>query len=146
MLRMTCGVAAVAGHAGRVRCKYPAPLMEAEVAQRAIVTLEDDLGGGPADETVHFAFGGAEYEIDFTAKNTKACRKKAGAVHRARPQGRATSVPAAGPPCRPPAGPRARGFRARVPRLSMRMRFTIISSPLAVRARSSGLPVVNADP
>jgi hypothetical protein len=32
-----------------------------------------------------------------------------------------------------------------VPRLSMRMRFTVIFSPLAVRARSSGLPVVNAD-
>jgi hypothetical protein len=49
--------------------------MEVEVAQRVIVTLEDDLGGGPADETVHFAFGGAEYEIDLTAKNAKTFRK-----------------------------------------------------------------------
>ena len=58
MLRMTCGVAAVAGHAVQVRCQYPGTVVEVEVAQRVIVTLEDDLGGGPADETVHFAFGG----------------------------------------------------------------------------------------
>ena len=25
---------------------------------------EDDLDGGPADETVRFGLGGAEYEID----------------------------------------------------------------------------------
>ena len=73
---MTCGVAAVAGHAEPVRCKYPGAVMEVEVAQRVIITLEDDLGGGPADETVRFAFGGAEYEIDLNRKNAKAFRKQ----------------------------------------------------------------------
>jgi hypothetical protein len=50
--------------------------MEAEVAQRVTITVEDDLGGGPADETVRFAFGGTEYEIDLSAKNATAFRKK----------------------------------------------------------------------
>ena len=46
------------------------------MAQRVTVTLEDDLDGGPADETVRFAFGGAEYEIDLSTKNAAAFRKK----------------------------------------------------------------------
>jgi hypothetical protein len=50
--------------------------MEVEVAQRVTVTLEDDPGGGPADETVRFTFGGTEYEIDLSAKNATAFRKK----------------------------------------------------------------------
>ena len=62
------------------------------MAQRVIVTLEDDLGGGPADETVHFAFGGAEYEIDLTAKNAKTFRKKlAPFIEHARKAGRSPS-------------------------------------------------------
>jgi hypothetical protein len=46
------------------------------MAQRVTVALEDDLDGGPADETVRFAFGGAEYEIDLSKKNATAFRKK----------------------------------------------------------------------
>jgi hypothetical protein len=46
------------------------------VVQRVTVTLEDDLGGGPADETIRFAFGGAEYEIDLSTKNATAFRTK----------------------------------------------------------------------
>ena len=46
------------------------------MAQRVTITVEDDLGGGPADETVRFAFGGAEYEIDLSTKNATAFRKK----------------------------------------------------------------------
>ena len=89
---MTCGVAAVAGHAVQVRCQYPGTVVEVEVAQRVIVTLEDDLGGGPADETVHFAFGGAEYEIDLTAKNAKTFRTKlAPFIEHARKAGRSPS-------------------------------------------------------
>jgi hypothetical protein len=66
--------------------------MEVEVAQRVTITLEDDLGGGPADETVRFAFGGAEYEIDLTAKNAKAFRKKlAPFIEHARKAGRSQS-------------------------------------------------------
>jgi hypothetical protein len=68
---------------------------EDEVAQRVTVTLEDDLSGGPADETVRFAVGGAEYEIDLSKKNATAFRRqlspfidharKTGRVQRRRP-------------------------------------------------------------
>ncbi len=46
------------------------------MAQKVTVALEDDLDGGPADQTVRFAFGGAEYEIDLSTKNATAFRKK----------------------------------------------------------------------
>jgi hypothetical protein len=36
------------------------------------LTLEGDLDGGPADGTVRFAFGGAEYEIDLSTRNATA--------------------------------------------------------------------------
>ena len=39
------------------------------MAQRVTVELEDDLDGGPADETVRFGFGGTDYEIDLSKKN-----------------------------------------------------------------------------
>jgi hypothetical protein len=43
--------------------------MEVEMATRTIVTLEDDLEGGPAKETLQFRLGNAEYEIDLNVKN-----------------------------------------------------------------------------
>ena len=46
------------------------------MAQKVTVALEDDLTGGPADETVRFAFEGTEYEIDLNAKNAAALRKQ----------------------------------------------------------------------
>ena len=46
------------------------------MATKITVALEDDLDGGPADETVRFAFGGAEYEIDLSKKNARAFRKQ----------------------------------------------------------------------
>jgi hypothetical protein len=46
------------------------------VAQKVSVALEDDLDGGPADETVRFGFGGADYEIDLSSKNARAFRKQ----------------------------------------------------------------------
>ncbi len=46
------------------------------MAQRIAVALEDDLDGGPADETVRFVFGGAEYEIDLSNKNATAFREQ----------------------------------------------------------------------
>jgi hypothetical protein len=46
------------------------------MAQRVTVALEDDLDGGPADETVRFGFGGAEYEIDLGNKNARAFRNQ----------------------------------------------------------------------
>jgi hypothetical protein len=68
--------------------------MEVEMATRITVALEDDLDGGPADETVRFGLGGSGYEIDLNKKNAKAFRKqlapfveharKAGSSHRRR--------------------------------------------------------------
>jgi hypothetical protein len=46
------------------------------MAQAITVALEDDLDGGPADETVRFGLGGAEYEIDLNEKNAAAFRRK----------------------------------------------------------------------
>jgi len=39
------------------------------MAQKITVALEDDVDGGPADETVRFAIGGVDYEIDLSRKN-----------------------------------------------------------------------------
>ena len=33
------------------------------MAQKVTVALEDDLDGGPAEQTVRFAYEGTEYEI-----------------------------------------------------------------------------------
>ena len=63
---------------------------EAGLAQRVTVVLEDDLEGGPADETVRFGFGGADYEIDLSKKNATALRKQlAPFIEHARKAGRA---------------------------------------------------------
>ncbi len=45
------------------------------MATKIAVALEDDLDGSPADETVRFAIGGTEYEIDLSKKNAKTFRK-----------------------------------------------------------------------
>ena len=59
------------------------------MAQRVTVTLEDDLDGGPADQTVRFAFGGAAYEIDLSKRNAAAFRKQlAPFIEHARKTGR----------------------------------------------------------
>jgi Lsr2 len=70
------------------------------MAQRVTVELEDDLDGGPADETLRFGLGGSEYEIDLSKKNASRFRRqiapfieharKTGRGQRRRP-GRATS-------------------------------------------------------
>lgn len=46
------------------------------MAQKITVALEDDLDGGPADQTVRFGIGGAEYEIDLSKKNARALRRR----------------------------------------------------------------------
>jgi nucleoid-associated protein Lsr2 len=46
------------------------------MARKITVALEDDLDGGPADETVRFGLGGAEYEIDLSTKNATAFRRQ----------------------------------------------------------------------
>ena len=46
------------------------------MAQKITVELQDDLEGGPAEETVRFGVDGAEYEIDLSTKNAAAFRRK----------------------------------------------------------------------
>jgi len=46
------------------------------MAQKITVALEDDLEGGPADETVRFGLDGAHYEIDLSKKNANAFRRQ----------------------------------------------------------------------
>ena len=59
------------------------------MATKIAVALEDDLDGGPADETVRFGIGGSEYEIDLSRKNAKTFRKRlAPFVEHARKAGR----------------------------------------------------------
>ena len=60
------------------------------MAQKITVALEDDLDGGRADETLRFAFGGTEYEIDLSKKNAgKFRRQLAPYLEHARKAGRA---------------------------------------------------------
>jgi Lsr2 len=59
------------------------------MAQKITVALEDDLDGGPADETVRFGIGGTEYEIDLSKRNAATFRRKlAPFVEHARKAGR----------------------------------------------------------
>ena len=62
------------------------------MAQRVSVVLEDDLTGGPADQTIRFAFDGTDYEIDLNAKNAATFSKQlAPYIEHARRAGRAQS-------------------------------------------------------
>jgi hypothetical protein len=60
------------------------------VAQKVTVVLEDDLTGGPAEQTIRFAFEGSDYEIDLNAKNAaKFSKQLAPYLEYARRAGRA---------------------------------------------------------
>jgi len=50
--------------------------MEVGMAQKVTVELEDDLDGGPADETVRFGFDGSDYEIDLSKRNAARLRRQ----------------------------------------------------------------------
>ena len=64
------------------------------MATKITVALEDDLEGGPADETMRFAIGGTAYEIDLNKKNARAFRKQiAPFVEHARKAGRGPRRP-----------------------------------------------------
>jgi hypothetical protein len=64
------------------------------MATKVTIALEDDLDGGPADETVRFGLGGMDYEIDLTKKNARAFRKQlAPYVEHARRAGRGPRRP-----------------------------------------------------
>lgn len=45
------------------------------MASKTLVLLEDDLDGGDASETLHFAFDGKSYAIDLNDKNAAKFRK-----------------------------------------------------------------------
>jgi len=53
-------------------------VMEAGMATKITAALEDDLDGGPADETLRFGLGGREYEIDLNEKNARTFRQQLG--------------------------------------------------------------------
>lgn len=60
------------------------------MAQKIIVTLQDDLDGSPAAETVLFALDGVEYEIDLSEENARTFRRRLEPyIGRARRVGRA---------------------------------------------------------
>jgi hypothetical protein len=64
------------------------------MAQKITVELQDDLDGGPADETVRFGVDGAEYEIDLSKKNAAALRRKlAPFIEHSRKAGRGQTPP-----------------------------------------------------
>jgi Lsr2 len=47
-----------------------------ETMQRIEVALEDDLTGGPADETVQFGFDGTAYELDLNSRHAADMRHR----------------------------------------------------------------------
>src|SRR5215831_3523071 len=78
--------------AATVRCKHHRKSGKVPMAQKVSVVLEDDLTGGPAEQTVRFAFDGTDYEIDLNAKNAAAFSKQlAPFIEHARRAGRAPS-------------------------------------------------------
>jgi hypothetical protein len=59
------------------------------MATRIAIALEDDLDGGPADQTLRFGLGGAKYEIDLSATNASRFRQQlAPFIEHARTAGR----------------------------------------------------------
>ncbi len=44
------------------------------MAKTVIVKLTDDIDGGDADETIHFALDGKSYEVDLSAANASKLR------------------------------------------------------------------------
>ena len=46
------------------------------MGKKITVALEDDLDGGPAEETLRFGVDGSEYEIDLNKKNARAFRRQ----------------------------------------------------------------------
>jgi Lsr2 len=66
-----------------------------DMARRTVFTLEDDLDGSPADETLRFGVDGSQYEIDLSSKNAAKLHKLlAPFVERARKAGSSAHRPA----------------------------------------------------
>ena len=71
------------------------------MATRTTIALEDDINGGPAEETLQFRLGTAEYEIDLNAKNARRFRTQmAPFIDHARKAGRRQRRPARPAPAR----------------------------------------------
>jgi hypothetical protein len=71
------------------------------MAKTVIVKLTDDIDGGDADETVHFAVDGRTYEIDLSAANAVTLREAFKPfIEKGRPSsgGRARPPRVSGPP------------------------------------------------
>lgn len=63
------------------------------MAQKVTVSLQDDLDGSPASETVRFALAGAEFEIDLSDQNASTFRRQLSPfVEHARRAGRTTQA------------------------------------------------------
>lgn len=68
------------------------------MAQKVTVSLQDDLDGGPAVETVRFGLAGSEFEIDLSEQHARKFRqqinpflqhaRRAGKTSKARPASR----------------------------------------------------------
>jgi hypothetical protein len=63
------GISQTSGSMGTRELAGKVNAVQGEVMQKVDVKLEDDLTGGPADETVHFGVDGRAYEIDLNAKH-----------------------------------------------------------------------------
>ncbi len=46
------------------------------MAQKVTIDLQDDLDGGPADETIRFAVDGTDYEIDLRTSHANVFRRE----------------------------------------------------------------------
>jgi Lsr2 len=51
-------------------------VLRGEAMQRVEVRLEDDLTGGPADETVKFGLEGLDYEVDLSSRHAAEFRRQ----------------------------------------------------------------------
>ena len=51
------------------------------LAQKVSVVLDEDLTGGPAEQTVRLTFDGTDYAIDLNAKKYRSAGQATGAVY-----------------------------------------------------------------
>jgi hypothetical protein len=60
------------GESPRVQARYAggwSTTLEVTVAQKTVVTFDDDIDGSEAEGTVTFALNGVQYELDLSRKN-----------------------------------------------------------------------------
>jgi hypothetical protein len=65
------------------------------MAKKVTTSLQDDLDGGPASGTVHFALGSSEFEIDLSDRNARKFRQQLNPfIEHARRSRRGATTPA----------------------------------------------------